>query len=116
MPLFRKPSFLNKSSPMDKQADAAEQLRADIAALEKDMAESVRALKDLEARAAAAEARAMDAVRASDDRTARAAILESQEHAEKAAAIAADLEVLRAILDECYQFVSQVAGHSPPRP
>ena len=116
MRFFRKPSLLSKSTALEKHADAADQLRADIAALEKDMAESMKTLQDLAARAAAAEARAFAAVQAGDDRTARAAVLEWQEHGDKAAAIAADLELLRAILDECHQFVSQLDGHSPPRP
>jgi hypothetical protein len=57
----------------------------------------------------------MDAIRAGDDRAARASVVEQQAHAEKAAAVEADLKVLRAILDECYEFVNRMANPAPPR-
>lgn len=114
MRFFRKPLFQRESGPSD-SANAADQLRADMSALEEEMTASMQALADIKARAAAAEARAMDAICAGDDHAARAAVVEQQAHAEKAAAIEADLKVLRAILDECYEFVSRMAGPSPPR-
>jgi hypothetical protein len=112
MSLFRKSPFSRTSRSSNDLSDAANQLRLEISALESEMRESMRALADAQATAAAAEARAMEAIRAGDDRAARASLLDLQVHAEKAAVIAADAHVLRAILDECYQFAGKSASYS----
>jgi ElaB/YqjD/DUF883 family membrane-anchored ribosome-binding protein len=112
MSLFRKSPFSRTSRSSDESSNAADQLRSEISALESEMRESMRALADVQATAAAAEARVMEAIRAGDDRAARASLLEQQAHTEKAAVIAADTHVLRAILDECYQFAGKAAHSS----
>jgi len=107
MIFFRKSLFPSSAAPA--RDVTPDRLRADIAELETELAESQRALADLEARAGAAQTRAMEAIRAGDDRTARASLLEQEWHAEKVAAVAADLKVLRAILDECYDFINKMS-------
>jgi hypothetical protein len=111
MRFFRKSPKAEPSAPA-KHEDPADQLRADISALEEEIADSQRALADFEKRMLAAEARAMEAIRIGDDGTARACLLEQQSHAEKAGAITADLKILRAILDECSDFQSRLGGVS----
>jgi hypothetical protein len=103
MSFFRKSPRSDASAPA-KRADPADQLRADISALDGEIADSQRALADFEKRTLAAEARAMEAIRIGDDHAARACLVEQQSHAEKAAGINADLKVLRAILTECNDF------------
>jgi hypothetical protein len=80
------------------------------------MADSLRALADIETRAADAEARAMKAIHSGDDRGARTALLEQDANAEKASAIRADLRVLRAILDECYEVAEKMSVSRPAPP
>jgi hypothetical protein len=112
MSFFRKSRFSSTSRSSNELSDAANQLRLEVSALESELRESMRALADAQATAAAAEARAMKAIRAGDDRAARASLLDQQAHTEKAAVIAADAHVLRAILDECYQFAGKSASYS----
>ena len=104
------------STSSAERARAAEQLRADMSALNQEMAESTQALADIEARAATAEGRAMKAIHASDDCAARVALLEQLSYVEKAATLAADLKVLRAILDECHRFASELSESAPSEP
>ena len=92
-----------------KDTTRADHLRAEIANLEKEMAESQRALAELEATMRAVETRAMEAIRDGNDSAARAEFLELGSHGEKAAALNADLKVLRAILDECYDFLNKMS-------
>lgn len=104
--------FFRRSRPPDSPTPA-EQLRADIASLEAEEAASTRHLAELEERGRAAEARAVEAIHAGDDGAARAALVELQSLAEKAAAIVADLQVLRGILDECRELVDRMPKDSP---
>jgi hypothetical protein len=110
MIFFRKRTAPRASDSPEARAHATNQLRADVSALENELTESTRVLAEVESRAAAAEARAMKAIRAGDDRAARASLLELQTYVEKAAAVGADLKVLRCILDECYQFANTLSG------
>ena len=112
MSFFRKSPISSTSCSSNELSNAADQLRREILALESELRESTLALADAQATAAAAETRAMGAIRAGDDRAARASLLEQQVYTERAAVIAADAGVLRAILDECYQFVGKAAGDS----
>lgn len=116
MTFFRKPTVPLPSTSFEERARAAEQLRADMSALESEMTESTQVLADIEARAATAEARAMEAIRAGDDRAARASLLQQQAYVAKAAAVGADLKVLRAILDECYRFANELSDSPPSQP
>ena len=95
---------LPSESVRHKVTTPAERLREEISELEKEMAESKQALADLETRMRATEARAMDAIHAGADGAARACLLEQQAQVEKAAELAADMKVVRAILDEFYEF------------
>ena len=52
----------------------------------------------------------MKAIRAGDDWTARASLLEQHALFEKAAALSADVKVLRAILDECRELSPSCSG------
>jgi phage shock protein A len=113
MAFFRKPTVARASSLPEERARAADQLRADVSALENDFAESTRVLADIETRAAAAETRAMKAIQAGDDEAARNYLVKLQAYAEKAAAVGAELKVLRAILDECDHFAKELSA-SPP--
>jgi hypothetical protein len=99
----RPPRFRGSRRP-EKLVRAPDELRAQVSTLETEMAASTRALADFEARAAAAEARAMEAIQMNDDGAARTALLEQRAFAEKATTAAADVSVLRAILDECRDF------------
>jgi phage shock protein A len=112
MSFFRK-LFSSRAAEPAKDTGPADQLRAEIASLEAEMAESQRALADLEAKMRAAETRAMEAIRAGDQQAARASLLEQGAHAEKAGALADDLKVLRAILDECHDFINKMAADAP---
>jgi len=103
MSFFRKPPASGNARPTD--ADPTDKLRAEVSALEKELAESQQALVDVELSAQALEVRAIDAIRSGDDRAARTYLLELQGFAEKAAALKADLTVLRATLDECSDFL-----------
>ena len=114
MSIFRRRPFATAASS-DESASAADRLQTEISALEGELAESTQALADVHARVAAAEVRAMEAVRAGDDRAARASLVGMQADAERAASIAADLKVLRAILDECREF-AKTANSSASRP
>jgi hypothetical protein len=111
----RRPPRLRRSRRPEELARTPDQLRAQVSTLETEVAASTRALADLAAGAAAAEARAMEAIQLSDDRAARTALLEHRAFAEKAAAVAADLSVLRAILDECHEFESRLSESRSPR-
>ena len=113
MKFFKKPSWLS-SAPAG-PATPGDLLRAEIAALEADLADDERAMTELEARMGVVEARAIDAVRAGDDRAARTAFLEHQAQAEQLATLAADTKVLRAILAECRDF-TQTLGTDPAAP
>jgi hypothetical protein len=115
MTFFRKRLFARQSGSSEPSPPAADRLQAEISALEGEFAASRQVLADVQARVAAAGARAMKAIRAGDDSAARAALLDTQADAEKAALIEADLKVLRAILDECRDFVN-AANSSTPRP
>jgi hypothetical protein len=108
MSFLRRLSLLRESRSPDEHAHPIDELHEQVSSLETEMAESARTLADLMDRAAEAERRAMDAIRSTDDRAARTALLEHQAFAERAAAVAADLKVLRAILDECYEFESRL--------
>ncbi len=114
MSIFRRRP-LATAAASDESASPADKLQAEISALEGEMAESIQALADVHARVAAAEVRAMEAIRAGDDRAARASLVGMQADAERAASIAADLKVLRAILDECREF-AKAANASASRP
>lgn len=116
MTFFRKMIRPRASDSSAERARAADQLRADMSALERDVAESIRVLADIGAGADAAEARAMEAIRAGDDRAARAALVEHRACVDKAAAIEADLKVLQSILDECYQFAKELSDSPPSQP
>ena len=105
MRFFRKSPFFGKPDVSAEPANAADDLRADISTLEGQIAEEMKVLEEMKARAATAEARAMNAIRAGNDHAARDALLEAQAVVERAAAVEADLKVMRAILDECYEFV-----------
>lgn len=112
---FFRARFLRRGSRSTvEDARPADELRAQISALENELAESEHALADIESQAAAVEARAMDAIRSGDDRTARTALLAEQELTDKAAAIGADRRVLRAILEECHEFAGRWSD--PARP
>jgi hypothetical protein len=111
----RRPPRLRRSTRPEEIAHTPDQLRAQVSTLETEMAASAQALADLEARAAAAEARAMEAIQVNDDHAARTALLEQQALAEKATAVAADLRVLRAILDECHEFEGRLPGSHSSR-
>ena len=87
-----------------------------MSALETEVAESRRVFANMEARAAAAEARALEAIRAGDELAARARLLEQQTYVEKAAAVRADLKVLRAILDQCYEVANELSDSPPSQP
>ena len=115
MSIFRRRPHASQSASSHESASPADKLQAEISALEGEMNESIQALEDVQARVAAAEVRAMEAIRAGDDRAARAALLATQADAERAASIAADLKVLRAILDECREF-AKAATSSTTRP
>ena len=108
MSFFRK-LFTSKAAEPPDDRTPADRLRAEIAGLETEMAESQRALADLEATMRAVETRAMEALRAGDDLAARAALREMKSPAEKAAALTDDLKVLRAILDECHDFLNTMS-------
>jgi len=114
MSIFRRRP-LGTAAASDESASPADRLQAEISALEGDMNESIQVLADVQARVAAAEVRAMEAIRAGDDRAARASLVAMQADAERAALIAADLKVLRAILDECREF-AKAANSSASRP
>ncbi len=114
MSIFRRRPLATAASS-DESATPADRLQAEISALEGDMNESIQVLDDVQARVAAAEVRAMEAIRAGDDRAARASLVAMQADAEQAALIAADLKVLRAILDECREF-AKAANSSASRP
>ncbi len=107
MPFFRKSPLSSRLSEADSPPIPADQLRADMEALEADLAESQRNLAEVEERMRAAEARAIAAVHAGDDPVARTCLLEHEAYSEKAAAIAADVKVMRAILDECHEFINR---------
>ena len=115
MSIFRRRPRASQSASSDESASPADRLQAEISALEGEMTESIQVLADVQARVAAAEVRAMEAVRAGDDRAARASLVAMQADAERAALIAADLKVLRAILDECREF-AKAASSSTSRP
>jgi len=115
MSIFRRLTFSRASVPVKNDAPA-DQLRVEMAALEKELGESQLALANLETKMRELQTRAIEAIRAGDDRAARAGFLEQQSLAENATALAADLRVLRAILDECYDFVNAMAKGPPPRP
>lgn len=68
----------------------------------------------LEKRAAEAEASAMKAVRADDDRAARAALLEQWASTTELAQLEADAHVLRSLLDEVREFLSDQRGSVAP--
>ena len=110
MTLFRKLSA-RRSSASAGNDDPAARLRAEISALEADVAASTQTLADLHNEMGAVEAQAMEAIRAGNDRAARDCLVAQQAYAEKAAGIAADLEVLRTILDE-YATLMKKAGES----
>ena len=114
MSIFRRRPLATAASS-DESATPADRLQAEISAIEGDMNESIQVLADVQARVAAAEVRAMEAIRAGDDRAARASLVAMQADAERAALIAADLKVLRAILDECREF-AKAANASASRP
>jgi phage shock protein A len=108
--------FFRKSAapaPTTNDVSAAAKLRADIDAIERDMADSKRTLTDLEKRAAVAESRAIDAIRAGDDASAKSHLVEHQEIMKKAEAVQADIETLRVMLDEFQQFVKDLPDSSP---
>jgi phage shock protein A len=111
--------FLRKwrfsGAPVPPDPTPTERLRSDIAALEAEIAEANRTLADLEVRMRAAEARAIEAVHVGNDHEARAYLRDHQSHAEKAAALGADVKVLRAILDECYEFADKMSVDLSPR-
>ena len=110
----RSPPRFRRSSRSQNLAHPPDQLRAEVSTLENELVASRRVLADLEARAAAAEARAMEAIQRNDDRAARTALLEQQAFAEKATVVAADLRVLRAILDECHEFENRLSEFPSP--
>jgi len=115
MSIFRRRPLASESASSNEFVSAADRLQAEMSALEGERTESTQLLANVQARVAAAEARAMKAIRAGDDHTARASLLAMHADAERAALIAADLKVLRAILDECREFAT--AANSPaPRP
>ena len=95
-------------------ANPAEQLQADIKALEMELAESERRLADLDTKMRSPDARVLKAIRAGDNDRARVALLEQQEEQRDAPVLAADIKVLRAILDECYDFVRTHTDGSAP--
>ena len=111
----RRPPRLRRSRRAEELAHTPDQLRAQVSTLETDVAAATQALADLEAGAAAAEGRAMQAIQMNDDRAAHTALVEQQAFAERAAAVAADLSVLRAILDECHEFESRLSESPSPR-
>ena len=115
MRFFRKPAVPAPTSA-EQPISATDKLRADIAALERDMADSQRTLTDLEKRAAAAETRAMDAIRGGDDVTAKAHLVEHQQIINKAEAVQADIATWRAMLDEYEQFINDLGDSSPTDP
>ena len=82
----------------------AEELRTQIATLEAELADAERSLAALGPQMRAVEASAMNAIRSGKDYEARAFLIEQRSKIEDAAAIEADIKVLRAILDECYDF------------
>ena len=111
----RRPPRLRRSRHRPQLARTPSQLRAQVSAIESEVAASAQALADLEARAEAAEARVTAAIRMNDDRAVYIAALEQEALAEKAAAAAADLRVLLAILDECHEFESRLPESPSPR-
>jgi phage shock protein A len=104
----------SRASAPGNSSTPADQLHAEIAALETEMMESQRKLMDLEARSHDVETRAIEAIRSGDDWTARTVLREQHSLAEQAAQLTADLKVLRAILAECHEFVDARSNVSPP--
>ena len=84
-----------------KDASAPARLRAELDALEHDIAGIEQTLSEILARAETSEQRAMRAIKAGDDRAARQALTEQQTHAEETTSLEADLTVLRALAAEC---------------
>jgi hypothetical protein len=81
--------------------NAAAQLRAELVALETEVAAIEQTSSDIWARAETCEQRAMRAIKAGDDQSARRALMEQQTHVERATPLEADLTVLRALAAEC---------------
>jgi hypothetical protein len=106
---FRKPAASSESRRAEERARSGEQLRVQMSALENETTELTQNLSNLRAFAAAAQDRAMQAIRGGDDCAAREFLMEQGGYLEKAVLIEADLKVLRAILDECYQFVAELS-------
>src|SRR5215213_3411543 len=98
--------------PGQRAAEAVGELRRQIDVLEAELAAATRTLGDIRSLSAAIERRAMDAVRAGHDRAARDALIELHPHVEAAALIEADIQVLRALLAECHDFLRQSSGPS----
>jgi len=93
-------------------ADPALILRAEIAGLEAGLEAAQRQITGIWDAAQTAEHSAMEAIDAGNDQLARAALREREGHAERAAALEADVTVLRALLDECRDFLATL----PPQP
>lgn len=102
-------------------ANDVEALRADIAALETELADQTRRLEAARSDALAFEQQAIEAIRAGDDRSAREALIRQRDVVDAVGVLEADIQVLREALAELSRFVEcstdgAAAGPAPAEP